>query len=43
MRSLIQNLKTNNAHRPYMMLGTAASNSTMKDKGVIDPMRELSP
>jgi hypothetical protein len=33
---MIQNLKTNNAQKPYIILGTAAKSSIMKDKEVFN-------
>ena len=34
-KSLTQNLNTNKAHRPYIILGTAANNSIIKDNGTL--------
>lgn len=35
-KSIIQNLNTNNAQKPYIILGTAAKSSIMKDKEVFN-------
>src|SRR5438132_223631 len=42
IKSRIQNLKTKRAQSPYMMLGTAASNSITNDNGVASLPGEIS-